>query len=380
MQDMPDDMARAADAPDGRENASRRSRSAAAGREFLRAVGGDLAALTLRLRDHARAAAPGGGGASLHAARRDGAAWARASRTVLRRFALRFGIAAGVVALVGVLAFTGGMVWALNGLALHPPPEQAQQPSLILEAANGAPLGRLGPIKSPDTPLADFPPVLIKAVVSIEDHRFFHHFGVDPIGILRAVHRNSQAGGIVQGGSTITQPLVKQRYVGDTRTYARKLREAFVAVWLETRLGKQEILRRYLDSVYLVAGAYGMAAAARLYFDKDPRDLTLAEAAMLAGLIQAPSQYNPLAHLDAAQARAAAVLDAMVAYGEVDAQAANAAKAQPAVPKLTAQLAPARSWFTDWVRTQAPALIGPHAGSLRLRTTLLPDVQGLGAE
>ena len=299
---------------------------------------------------------------------------------MLRRFALRFGIAAGVVAIVGALAFAGGMVWALNGLTLNPPPQEAEQPSLLIEAANGAPLGRLGPIKSPDTPFADFPPLLIKAVLSIEDHRFYRHFGVDPVGILRAAHRNMASGGIVEGGSTITQQLVKMRYVGDTRTYARKLREAFVAVWLETRLGKQEILRRYLNSVYLGAGAYGMAAAARLYFDKDPRDLTLAQAAMLAGLIQAPSQYNPLAHLDAAQARAAAVLDAMVAYGEVDAQAANAAKAQPAVPKLTAQLAPARSWFTDWVRTQAPALIGPHAGSLRLRSTLMPDVQRIAQD
>jgi len=380
MQDMPDDMARAADAPDGRENASRRSRSAAAGREFLRAVGGDLAALTLRLRDHARAAAPRVARASLHAARPDGAAWARASRTVLRRFALRFGIAAGVVALVGVLAFTGGMVWALNGLELNPPPEQAQQPSLILEAANGAPLGRLGPIKSPDTPLADFSPLLVKAVVSIEDHRFYRHFGVDPVGILRAAHRNMASGGIVEGGSTITQQLVKQRYVGDTRTYARKLREAFVAIWLEARLGKQEILRRYLDSIYLGAGAYGMAAAARLYFDKDPGDLTLAQAAMLAGLIQAPSQYNPLSHLDVAQARAATVLDMMVANGAIDVAAANAAKAQPAVPQLTPRLAPARSWFTDWVRSQAPAVIGPHAASLRLRTTLMPDVQRLAQE
>src|SRR5579883_1796730 len=380
MQNNSADTERAADASQGPGSAAHASRSGAAAREFLRAVGSDLAALTIALRSSLRAAMPRVARASLRALRPDGAAWRRASRKVLRRFALRFGIALFGVAIVGALAFALGMVWALNGLTLNPPPEQAEQPSLLLEAANGAPLGRLGPIKSPDTPIADFPPFLINAVLSIEDHRFYHHFGVDPVGILRAAHRNAQAGGIVEGGSTITQQLVKMRYVGDNRTYARKLREAFVALWLETRLGKQEILRRYLDSVYLGAGAYGMAAAARLYFDKDPRELTLAQAAMLAGLIQAPSQYNPLSHLDAAQARAAAVLDAMVEYGYVEAKAADAARAQPAVPKLTPQLTPARSWFTDWVRTQAPAVVGAHKGSLRLRTTLVPDVQKLAQD
>ena len=316
----------------------------------------------------------------MRAARPDGAAWARTSHEVLRRFALRLVAAVGIVAVVGALVVAGGMVWALNGLKLNPALDRPERPSLIVEAANGAPLGRIGPLTSPDTPLADFPPVLINAVISIEDHRFYRHFGIDPLGILRAAHRNMAAGGIVEGGSTITQQLVKMRYVGDNRTYTRKLREAFAAVWLEAHIGKQEILRRYLDGIYLGAGAYGMAAAARLYFDEEPRDLTLAQAAMLAGLIQAPSQFNPLSHLDAAQARAATVLDAMVANGAIDAQAAQAAKAAPAVPKLSARLAPARSWFTDWVGTQAPGAIGSRAGTVRLRTTLMPDVQRLALD
>jgi len=377
MQDTPDEMERTADAAHRREPAAPRGRSAAAGREFLRAVGGDLAALALRLRRRLRGAGPRVARAALHAVEPDGAARPGATRNGLRRFALRLGIAIGGAAIVAVLAFAAGMVWALNGLQLDPAQDQSEQPSLVIEAANGAPLGRLGPLKSPDTPLADFSPLLVKAVVSIEDHRFYRHFGVDPVGILRAADRNMAAGGIVEGGSTITQQLVKMRYVGDDRTYTRKLREAFVAIWLEAHLGRREILRRYLDSVYLGAGAYGMAAAAHIYFDRDPRDLTLAQAAMLAGLIQTPSQYNPLRHLDAAQARAATVLDAMVANGAIDAPAANAAKANPAVPKPAPRLAPARSWFTDWVRTQAPAMIGPHAASLRLRTTLIPDVQRL---
>src|SRR5262249_30185018 len=156
--------------------------------------------------------------------------------------------------------------------------------------------------------------ILTKAVLSIEDHRFYQHFGVDPLGIARAAHRNMEAGDISEGGSTITQQLVKVRYVGRERTYTRKAREAMAAIWLESQLSKNEILRRYLNTVYLGAGAYGMPAAARLYFNKRPAELSLAEAAMLAGLIKAPSQFNPLNHLEAAQTRAAEVLNAMVAY------------------------------------------------------------------
>jgi 1A family penicillin-binding protein len=272
------------------------------------------------------------------------------------------------------------MVWALNGAALDQPMSETDKPSLLLEASNGAPLGRIGPVRSADLPLKDFSPLLIKAVVSIEDHRFFRHFGVDPLGILRAAHRNAEAGGISEGGSTITQQLVKLRYVGRDRTYQRKLREALISMWLETHLGKDEILTRYLNAVYLGAGSYGMASAARLYFNKAPGDLTLSEAAMLAGLIKAPTQFNPLSHLEAAQTRAATVLDAMVDNGAIDAQAAAAAKAAPATPKLTPELAPAASWFADWVGTKAPAVVGPTATSVKVRTTIVPELQRLAQD
>jgi penicillin-binding protein 1A len=374
------------------ENAMRESRTKAAGREFLNALGGDIkhlgrviAARVARLRRNLAAARLR---RSLAAARqrqeaqpitRAGAkrtSWARTSGRVVRRVAIGFGL----TAIAGMLAVFAAMLWALNGVPLDRPMNEADRPSFLLEAASGEPLGRIGPMRTGEVALKDISPTLVQAVLSVEDRRFRYHLGVDPIGILRAAHRNEEAGGVVQGGSTITQQLVKMRYVGDDRTYTRKLREALTAVWLETHLSKDEILTRYLNSVYMGAGAYGVAAAARLYFDKSPADVTVAEAAMLAGLIKAPTQFNPLSHGQEAQARAAVVLDAMVENGAIDGNSANAAKARPAVAKLTPQTAPASSWFADWVGNQAAALARQNTSTMRVRTTLIPEVQRLAQE
>ena len=395
MSDRPDQKDRDSENASGQAPASgsHTSRTAAAGRELLSALGGDLrllssnlAARAARLRRNLAAARLR---RSLAAARRTQEAlpvararsrprrgWLLASVVVLRRLV----IGVGVAAVVAVLAVFGAMLWALNGLPLDRPMNEADRPSFLLEAANGEPLGRIGPMRAGDVALKDISPTLINAVLSIEDRRFRYHPGVDPIGILRAARANEQAGGVVQGGSTITQQLVKMRYVGDDRTYARKLREALTAIWLETHLSKDEILTRYLNGVYMGAGAYGVAAASQLYFNKKPSDMTLAEAAVLAGLIKAPTPYNPLAHAQEAQARAAAVLDAMVDNGVIDAKAAEAAKAKPAVARLTPQTAPATSWFADWVGTQATALARSNTSTMRVRTTLMPDVQKLAQD
>src|SRR5262249_29138333 len=156
-----------------------------------------------------------------------------------------------------------------------------------------------------------------------EDRRFYSHWGFDPQGIVRALQRNVAAGTIVEGGSTITQQLVKLRILGPERTMTRKLREALVAMWVDLHRSKDEVLTEYLNSVYLGNGVYGMPAAARLYFDKRPAELTLPEAAMLAGLIRSPSRTNPLQNLEAAQARAASVVDAMRETGAIDAKTAE---------------------------------------------------------
>src|SRR5262249_9799733 len=168
---------------------------------------------------------------------------------------------------VGALAFSGAVLWAMHDMPLDQPGDAAR-PALLLETADGEALGRFGALKFADAARADFPDRLVQAVLSIEDHRFYNHFGIDPLGIVRALRRNAEAGEIVEGGSTITQQLVKMRIVGNERTLIRKLREALTAMWLELRLGKEEILTRYLNNVYLGGGAYGMPAAARLCFDK----------------------------------------------------------------------------------------------------------------
>ena len=195
------------------------------------------------------------------------------------------------------------------------------------------------------------------------------------MGIVRAARRNYSSGRIVEGGSTITQQLVKLKLVGNDRTFARKLREAFAAMWLEMRLGKDEILTRYLNGVYMGAGAQGIPAAAELYFNKRPSELTLSEAALLAGMIKAPSRYNPLHNLPAAQARAAVVLHAMADDGQIDKPTAEAAIAQPAILHPPAIDTEAGTWFSDWVAQEAQDVTGTFPGTLRVRTTLDPRIQ-----
>jgi len=291
---------------------------------------------------------------------------------VLRRITI------GLVGLatIGALALTGAMLWVIIDMPLERPGDAAR-PALLLETADGEALGRVGSLKFADAARADFPDRLVQAVLSIEDRRFYNHFGIDPLGIARALRRNAEAGGIVEGGSTITQQLVKMRMLGNERTYARKLREALTAIWLELRLGKDEILTRYLNNVYLGGGAHGMPAAARLYFDKRLDELNLAEAAMLAGLIKAPSQYNPLRDPEGARERAALVIDAMVTNGAIDSQVADDTKARPATLHPTAVSTQAGSWFTDWVGREAASVTGSFTRSVRVRTTLDPRLQRL---
>ena len=368
-------------------------RTAAAGAEFLGALGGDLAALAARLKLLLAAQSHrmvqlwdlliAQSDRVLHLLRSTrGHRRAPAFREQPARWHVRrLVLGAALVGIGALFVMSCALLWAVLGLPIERPAGGPQQPTLLLEAADGEPLGRAGPLRVADASLHDFAPILIKAVLSTEDRRFYSHPGVDLLGILRAAHANHIAGEVVEGGSTITQQLVKIEYLKDDRSYVWKLRQALMAIWLEIHLSKDEILRRYLNRVYLGDGAYGMAAAARLYFDKQPGDLTLPEAAMLAGLIKAPSEFDPLRHPKAAQARAATVLDAMVANHVINAKTANAAKANPAIINSPPALAPAQSWFTDWAVKQALPLANTQiAGTVRVRTTLVPDLQDLAQQ
>ncbi len=179
----------------------------------------------------------------------------------------------------------------------------------------GNPIGNRGIKHNDSIPLEDFPDNLIKATLATEDRRFYDHFGIDVAGTARALMTNAQAGGVRQGGSSITQQLAKNLFLNNERTIERKVKEAFLAIWLETRLTKNEILKLYLDRAYMGGGTFGVDGAAHFYFNKSVRDVNLAEAAMLAGLFKAPTKYAPHINLPAARARANVVLDNLVDAG-----------------------------------------------------------------
>ncbi len=273
------------------------------------------------------------------------------------------------VATIVLVTSAGAMLWVLHGIPLQVR-ASSDGPSVLVEAADGSPLGRVGALDDA-VPRDEIPDILVKAVLSIEDRRFYDHFGVDLRGVARASYVNWSAGGIVEGGSTITQQLAKMQLVGNDRNYGRKFREALLAFWLETRLSKDEILTRYLNAVYLGAGMHGMSAAARHYFDKDLRDINLAEAAMLAGLIQAPTRYNPISNPEAAERRAGVVLDAMLGEKMIDDASATAARSKIGALRLSKRTEPAASWFANWItRHEFAKVAGTTTRPMRVRTTL----------
>jgi penicillin-binding protein 1A len=187
--------------------------------------------------------------------------------------------------------------------------------SVTFTDRNGVEIGRRGIMQRDSVPVDEMPDQLIKAVLATEDRRFFEHYGIDFPGLVRAMSENLRANSVVQGGSSITQQLAKNLFLSNERTVERKVKEAFLAIWLEANLSKKEILQLYLDRAYMGGGTFGIAAAADFYFGKEVKDLDLAEAAMLAGLFKAPAKYAPHINLPAARARANVVLDNLVDSG-----------------------------------------------------------------
>ena len=272
----------------------------------------------------------------------------------------------------------GALAWLVYAVPLDLVTDRTQaEPAVVVEASDGTLIGLRGELRGAAAVRGDLHDYLVNAVVAIEDRRFFDHGGIDFRGVARAAWRNFQASGVVEGGSTITQQLAKIEFLTSERTMRRKVDEALIALRLEARLSKDEILTHYLNNVYFGGGAVGIGAAALVYFDKPVSDLTLAESAMLAGIIRAPSNANALHILEEAQARAAVVLGAMVDAGLLTQEEALAAQATPATPNTSAPSREGGSWFADWILSEASAMVGPGLGSVRAKTTLRPEWQAI---
>jgi penicillin-binding protein 1A len=211
----------------------------------------------------------------------------------------------------------------------------------------GNEIGKRGSLHDDAVPLEEIPDVMIKATLGTEDRRFFEHFGIDVMGTFRAMTENIKADGVVQGGSSLTQQLAKNLFLSSERTLDRKIKEAFLAMWLEMRYTKKEILKMYLDKAYMGGGAIGVEGAAQFYFGKSVRDVNLAEAAMMAGLFKAPARYAPHINLPAARARANEVLENMVQAGYLTEGQVFGARMNPAqVIERPDFYSP--EWFLDW--------------------------------
>ncbi len=247
--------------------------------------------------------------------------------------------------------------------------EVERQPSITYVDTNGNQIAVRGAAYAPPVQIDELPPHLIDAVLSIEDRRFYYHFGVDPIGLARAMVANFRKGSVVQGGSTLTQQLAKNLFLTNDRTYKRKAKEVLLAFWLESRFSKKEILSLYLNRVYFGRGAWGIEAASQRYFSKPARELNLGEAAMIAGLLKAPNRYSPTADLARAERRATVVLDVMVKAKKISTSEREEAFSQP-VHVRRAQASPAASYFVDWLAPQVRELTGEIDADLLIETTL----------
>src|SRR5687768_9774251 len=220
---------------------------------------------------------------------------------------------------VGLVVLALIIVWLIVTAPLSRSLQPIGAPGLTILSAEGEPIARRGAVIGEPVSVADLPPHVGRAFLAIEDRRFYTHLGIDPWGIARAMVRNVRAGRVREGGSTISQQLAKTSFLSQDRTALRKAQEAFIAVWLEIWLSKDEILSRYLSNVYFGDNVYGLRAAARHYFSVDPEDLTVAQSAMLAGVVNAPTRLAPTRNLGRAQERSRLVMREMEAAGYITA-------------------------------------------------------------
>ena len=247
--------------------------------------------------------------------------------------------------------------------------EVDRQPSITYLDRNGALIATRGTQQAPPADLDSLPDYVPAAFIAIEDRRFYHHPGFDPIGMMRAMAANMRAGRVVQGGSTLTQQLAKNLFLTPDQNMRRKVQELMLAVWLELKFTKKEILALYLNRVYFGAGAYGIEAASQRYFDKSARNLTVGEAALLAGLLKAPSRYSPVSESERAATRATVVLNEMEDAGVITAEQRAAAVLEPVRVSRTLATQHAQ-YFIDWLDKTIRGLVGEPTEDLVVETTL----------
>ncbi len=295
-----------------------------------------------------------------------------------------------VAAIWGGLAIGAILVWFAWDLPpiddLGDAADKSRRPGVTIAARDGSLIAGYGDLYGARLSVNELPPELIQAVVAIEDRRFFEHRGVDFRGLARAMLANLRAGGVVQGGSTLSQQLAKNLFLTPERSYTRKIRELLLALALENRFQKDELLTIYLNRVYLGAGTYGVEAASQRYFGMSAREIDSYQAAVLAGLLRAPSRLNPDADARAAHRRARTVLAAMVDAGYLRPEEAKTIAdtrrpgrgdtARP-IPRVTGQT---RRYFADWVLDRASGYAGNTGSDLAVETTLDPRLQRLAED
>ena len=290
------------------------------------------------------------------------------------RWAFVIGIWCGLL----VLAI---IAWYAKDLGKVTRSVDAQQSVVKVFAKDGTTLlGTYGDLRGDNIRIEDLPAHIPNAFIAIEDRRFYSHFGIDLIGLTRAMAANVKAGGIVQGGSTITQQLAKNLFFSSERTIKRKIQEAMLALWLEWKYSKEEILSAYLNHVYFGSGAYGIDAAAYVYFNKSAKDLGLNESALLAGLVQAPSRLSPSHNKQGAIKRMKAVLNDMVESGFITSEMMKGSSSIQIVDGKAegmefSEQSKNAHYFTDWVYKQVRIIASDVEGDLNVTTTIMPATQ-----
>jgi penicillin-binding protein 1A len=280
------------------------------------------------------------------------------------------GLWAGI-AVIGVVVWVGAHLPAIQSLEIPKRP-----PTIQIVGLDGSVLATRGEMAGSNVSLKDLPPYLPKAFIAIEDRRFYSHYGVDPVGIARAAVANVMHRGVSQGGSTLTQQLAKNLFLTQERTMQRKLQEVELALWLERKHSKNEILELYLNRVYFGSGAYGVEAAAQKYFGKPAKNVTVAEAAMLAGLVKSPSRLAPNRNPEGAEKRAQTVLAAMA-----DAKFITEAQAQASIghPSYNVKAIGAGTvnYVADWIGEVLDDLVGQVDQSIVVETSIDPKLQAI---